>query len=132
MIVDETLKFDGIRKLEERFAYSVLNAVHAQLHAVENTVSCIRRDKNLAEQLRKHFMKTPMKEYFPKLLNEPINIGTPQDPLFVDRREHEWMVDIIVREAELLEIEWPDEFPIIEADPRRGAFPLGETFEDRR
>lgn len=84
----------------------------------------------LTKELKKHFMKTPVEKYFPKLLEKPINVGTQLKPLFFNRRTHEWMTDIIEREMELLRIELPLEISIIEADPHRGIFRADERIEN--
>jgi hypothetical protein len=45
VLVNETYKSEGIRDMEERIAESILSAIPIKLHGIENTVSCVRRNK---------------------------------------------------------------------------------------
>jgi|GEM_PF-3639345 len=137
VLADETYKCAGIHDMEERIAASILLAIHVKLHGIENTVSCIRRNKNDAEQLKRHFMTSDMSLYFPKILDQPVKkCGTPEFSLVSNRRKHPWMVDYIIREmkaAGLLQ-EKPKTMQMRVVKPNRAVFECDEPmrFDDTK
>jgi len=112
VLVDETYKFEGIRDMEERIAESILSAIHVKLHSVENTVSCVRRIKKDTELLKRHFMTSDIRKYFPKLLDQPVNRGTLAFPVMFNRRDYPWMTDFIIREMKAVGQEMPKSWPV--------------------
>ena len=127
VLVDETYKCEGIRDMEERIAESILSAIHIKLHGVENTVSCVRRNKNDTEQLKRHFMTSDIRKYFPKLLEQPVNRGTLAHPLMFHRRDYPWMNDYIIREMLASGHGIPNLFSVRIVDkPNKAVFEQGE------
>lgn len=131
VVTDETVKFEGIADLEERIAQAILSSVHRELHGVENTVSCIRKHREATKALKRHFMKTDMKEYFPKILPEPV-VPHPSNPkLNTTKRKHPWVIPYIRQEMEeAFQGVLPKRMPVREIDPnQRSVFKLDEPIE---
>ena len=130
VLVDETSKSDDIRNLEERIAESILHALHEELHSVENTVSCIRRSQTDAEALKQHFMKSNIRDYFPKILDQPVKLDIPQMQAWTKRKMHPWMSKYVIREMQASCHEIPEVIPVyIVENPQKAVFGQDEPME---
>lgn len=71
IVFDNTMKDNLIKNPTERAIISILETVERHLHEIENVVSCHRVEYGEAQRMKRHFLNTDMKEYFPKKLAEP-------------------------------------------------------------
>ena len=72
IILDNAMKNNLIQNPTERAIIAILETVERHLHGVENVVSCYRVEYDEAQRMKQHFLSTDMKEYFPKILPEPV------------------------------------------------------------
>lgn len=72
IVLDNAMKDDLIKNPTERAIIAILETIEKHLHGIENTVSCRRVEYDEAQRMKQHFLNTDMKEYFPKMLAEPI------------------------------------------------------------
>ncbi len=126
VFLDEARKFDGIADMEERLVDAVLSALHVRFHGIENTVTCVRKNIRAAEELERHFMKSEIREYFPKFLDLPLDLGTPDHPVLFYRRPYPWMLPHVIRELKTDHGMSPKVDTMQLVTPRQAAFPLGE------
>ena len=94
IILDNTMKDNLIANLTERAIVSILNTIELYFHKIENVVSCYRAEYDEAQRMKQHFMNTDMAEYFPKLLETPVEETLPNgDTVYCERRTFPWVVD---------------------------------------
>jgi len=90
IILDNCNKNNLITDPEERIIVSILETIEAELHGIENVVSCYREEHKEALRLRRHFQNSDISRYFPKLLPQSANSG------FSARRNYPWIEDYYV------------------------------------
>jgi hypothetical protein len=80
-----------------------------------------------AEQLQRHFMTSDIRNYFPKLLAQPVNRGTLARPLMSHRRDCPWINEYILREILASGLGIPQAIPVRIIDkPNKAVFEQGE------
>ena len=94
IILDNTRKDNTIANPTMRTIISILDTIHCHFHKIENVVSCSRVERGEAERMKRHFNSTDMTEYFPKLLEENIEVVLPDGrTVYKTRRDHPWITD---------------------------------------
>ena len=90
--LDSCFRPGGISDHTERMVVSVLNTLEIKLNMFENVVACYRAEYDEAQRMKRHFLDTDIKEYFPKILAEPIrhDVGIVKTQW---RREYPWIHD---------------------------------------
>ena len=98
IILDNTMKNNLIANLTERTIVSILNTIHSYFHKIENVVSCYRVEYDEAQRMKRHFINTDMSEYFPKLLETPVEETLSNgETIKIDMRTFPWIVDYWTR-----------------------------------
>jgi len=98
IVLDNTRKDNMIANLTMRTIISILHTIHCYFHKIENVVSCYRVERGEAERMKRHFVNTNMAEYFPKMLETPIERILPNGaPVKIDMRDYPWIVDYWTR-----------------------------------
>ena len=75
IVLDNCLKNAFIVDPDKRIIASILDTIHTKLHSVENVVSCIRPEYDEAQRMKRHFLNSDMRLYFPKKLTAPVPAG---------------------------------------------------------
>ena len=98
IILDNAMKNNMIANLTERAIVSILNTIHSYFHKIENVVSCYRVEYDEAQRMKRHFMNADMSEYFPKLLETPVEETLPNGKTVkFGMRSFPWIMDYWVR-----------------------------------
>lgn len=97
IVLDNCMKDNLIQNPTERAIIAILETIEVHLHGIENVVSCHRVEYDEAQHMKQHFLNTDMKEYFPKILAEPVvhkEVVLPngQHPIST-RRMYSWISD---------------------------------------
>lgn len=130
ILLDEAPKFEGISDMEERLADAVLSSIHLKLHGIENTVSCVRTSGATAAALERHFMEADIRDYFPKILDKPIDLGESNHPVLISRRPCPWMLDHVECELRTTDRVIPKVASLQVCHSRQSALGLEETASD--
>jgi len=95
IILDNCIKAVHIDNLEERTVVSILQTIEIKLKEVENVVSCYRVEYSEAQRMKRHFMRSCMSIYFPKILPEPVPTDFMVDgkPFMKQYRDMPWISD---------------------------------------
>ena len=99
---------------------AILEAIEQRLHGIENIVACYRFDYSEAQRLKQHFMNSDIRDYFPKILDEPAvveGLTSPSgEPVYSSRRTYQWVTDYWCRVYDSAELTRP--YSIIAANYR--------------
>ena len=100
IIPDNCLIEDRIADSNERIIDAVLEAIHSKLKGIENVVSCSREEYGEAQRMKRHFLDSDMRLYFPKILPAPVEIGVSigDISLRIVRRTYPWIAEYYVRQ----------------------------------
>jgi len=95
IVLDNCVKAMHIDDLEARTIVSILQTIEIKLKEVENVVSCYRVEYSEAQRMKRHFMRSDMTLYFPKMLPEPVptdyNVGGK--PFMKKYRDMPWIIE---------------------------------------
>ena len=99
IILDNCIKARHIADLEESTVVSILQTIEIKLKEVENVVSCYRVEYSEAQRMKRHFMRSCMSIYFPKILPEPVPTDFMVDgkPFMKKYRDMPWISDYWLR-----------------------------------